>query len=152
MKRLTYIYLLIPLYTALSLVAGAERWLGAYGALALGSVLSLAVWAIVWLRLYDSGKIRPEFAVLSVLPQFCYFGLRAAEEEFRALFTAPAWQNLYFLSWAATATILILSLRRSRADGEASQGRHDATLRLVTIFIILYCAWAWTSTAAGLFL
>lgn len=151
MKRLTYIYLLIPLYTALSFIGTAQRLLGAYGALVLGGVLCLAVWAIVWLRLYRSAKIRPEFAVLSVLPALSYLILNAVGEETCAAFFSPAWQNIYFLEWVASAIILILSLRRDRYDGEPRKWTQDATLHLTGIFIILYAVWMWSSTAARLF-
>lgn len=151
MKRLTYIYLLIPLYTALSFVGAAQRWLGAYGALALGGLLCLAVWAIVWLRLYRAGKIRPEFAVLSVLPTLSYLILNAVGEEARAALSTPALQNLYFLEWVAAAIVIILSLRRDTCDGEPRKWTQDATLHLTSIFVILYTVWMWSSTAAGLF-
>lgn len=151
MKRLTYIYLLIPLYTALSFIGTMQRVLGTYGALALGGVLCLAVWAIVWLRLYRTGKGRPEFAVLSVLPTLSYLILNAVGEETSAAFSTPAWQNLYFFEWVASAIVLILSLRRDKCDGEPRKWTQDATLHLSVIFVILYTVWTWSTTAARLF-
>ncbi len=151
MKRLTYIYLLIPLYTALSFIGTAQRFLGAYGALALGGALCLAVWAIVWLRLYRAGKIRPEFAVLSVLPTLSYLILNVVGEEARAALSSPAWQNIYFSEWVAEAVVLILSLRRDKCDGEPRKWTQDATLHLTSIFVILYTVWTWSATAARLF-
>lgn len=151
MKRLTYIYLLIPLYTVLSFIGTARHLLGSYGALVSGGVLCLAVWAIVWLRLYGSGKFRPEFAVLSVLPTLSYLILNAVGEEMRAAFFSPAWQNIYFLEWVASAIILILSLRRDRYDGEPRKWTQDATLHLTGVFIIFHTVWMWSSTAARLF-
>lgn len=151
MKRLTYIYLLVPLYTALSFISAAPKVLGAYGTLVFGGVICLIVWAIVWLRLYRSKTIRPEFAILSVLPILSYLGLNAARDDIRAAFSSPAWQNFYFFEWLAAAIVLILSLRRDSYDGETRKWTQDATLHLTGIFILLYTVWTWSSTAATLF-
>lgn len=108
MNRRTYIYSALPLFVLLSCGQLLSACLGALGALIVASVAIIIAWGVVWVRMY-SIKLRPEMAVLSILPHAIYFVSRYADT---AIFQqSPAWQNLYALTWLGFAGAMIATMR-----------------------------------------
>lgn len=104
--------------------------------------LIIVTWGVVWMRLYTSGRLRPEFAILSVLPHSvyyltCYFGSK--------VFTDPTWQNMFGLMWLAFVFVMFISLRPGRMDDHHERVARDKTFILMAILTLAY---AW-STFAG---
>lgn len=132
MERRKYIYSAIPLFVLLSCGRGMEALLGSMGALILAGVIILAAWCLVWLRLYGKG-IRPEFAVLSVLPQGVYFISRYLGTQSFA--QSAAWQNMYALAWLGFAVVSIASVKEPQL--RASQ---DPVFLLLVPLILFYSA------------
>lgn len=141
MPRRTYIYLALPLFVLLSCGQMLEAWLGATGALLVATLLILLAWGVVWLRFY-SMKYRPEFAVLSVLPQGIYFVSRYAGTH--CFEESPALQNLYALTWLGFAGVSIMSMRSSSAEKGALPARKDPVFLLMAPLILLYSASTFT--------
>ncbi len=151
MKRQTYIYWAIPLFTLLGCGASFVNLLGAMGALLLGSLLVLLTWAVVWMRFYGSGRTRPEFAVLAILPQLLFFVLVAMNETGEnAAFAAPAWQNLYFLLFLASMVVQILSLRPGQQDEKKTLAEDPAFIVLI-LLVLLNGFLSWAQYASHLF-
>lgn len=146
MKRLTYIWWSCPLALALNTL---PLLLHGVWALVLASLAALALWAVVWLRLYANHRLRPEFAVLAVLPQMVQHGFAFAgglPQEFDTLL----WQNLYFVSWCAVAWVNIRALLLGPGE-ERAPGRHDAVLIFMSIITLCYCFSSWVQAAPRLF-
>lgn len=135
MKRLTYIYWLLPLLVLLSCGDSLIALIGAGGALAVAIPLILVVWGLVWMRLYSTGLLRPETAVLAILPQSIYYMARYTGTDF---FTAPAAQNLYALSWLTFVAVIIMSMKPAAADGKPKRLAQDATFILMCLVTIAY--------------
>lgn len=136
MNRRTYIYWAAPLFILLSCGPMLESLLGATGALAVAAVAALAAWGVVWLRLYKMERLRPEFAVLSILPQSIYFIERYAGSH---LFeNAPAWQNLYALTWLGFIAVAITTVRCGVAEPPALSPAKDPLFLLMIPLICLY--------------
>lgn len=142
MKRLNYIYWGVPLFVLLSCGSLITGVLGTSG-LMLAVVIPLIVvtWGVVWMRLYTGGRLRPEFAILSVLPHSvyyltCYFG--------STVFTDPTWQNMFGLMWLAFIFIMLISLRPGRMDDRHERVARDRTFILMTILTLVY---AWSTFA-----
>ncbi len=151
MKRQTYIYWAVPLFTLLGCGASFEALFGATGALVAGSLITLLTWGVVWMRLYTGNRIRPEFAVLSILPQLLFFVLVAmGETGASGAFAAPAWQNLYFLLFVASMVMQVLSLRPGHGD-EARKTTDDPAFIILTVLIIVNAFFSWAQYASRLF-
>ncbi len=151
MKRQTYIYWAVPLFTLLGCGASFEAAFGATGTLVVGSLIALLTWGLVWMRLYTGGRMRPECAVLSILPQLLFFVLIAlGETGENAAFAAPAWQNLYFLLFVASVIVQILSLRPGQAD-ESRTTSQDPVFIILTVLILANGFFSWAHYAARLF-
>lgn len=108
MERRKYIYSAIPLFVLLSCGQGMEALLGSLGALIVGSIAVLAAWGVMWMRLYGKG-MRPEYAVLSILPHSIYFISRYVDAQ--CFEQSPACQNLYALTWLGFAGVSIASVK-----------------------------------------
>lgn len=139
MDRRKYIYLATPLFVLLSCGRLLEELLGTAGALAVAGVAAVIAWGLVWLRLYKQRRLRPEFAVLSILPQSIYFIDKQVNSQ---LFTdSPAWQNLYALTWLGFVVVGIASIRPITGDTPApgaSRLLRDPVFVLMTPLICLY--------------
>lgn len=151
MKRQSYIYTAIPLFVLLSCGSLMQGLFGASGALIAASIVILVTWSVVWMRLFGMRRVRPEFAVLTVLPQAIYFILKAAGSEVTATFAAPAWQNMYFLTWLAAVAVIILSLRPGHRDDTHRPMSQDPVFILTTILTCVYGFSTWAGYAADLF-
>lgn len=135
MDRRTYIYWAFPLFVLLSCGHMLCTALGELGGFIVGVVAILVAWGVVWLRLYSSKLMRPEFAVLSVLPFALYFICRYMGS---ALFQeSPVWQNLYALTWLGFVIVGLISMRRGAM--EISQAK-DSTYYFLVPLILIYSA------------
>ena len=135
MDRRTYIYWATPLFVLLSCGPMLESLLGPLGALIVAGVLIVIAWGVVWLRLYKSQRLRPECAVLTILPHSLYFiDCQASTHLFAH---SPAWQNLYALTWLGFAGVGIASMRPGM--GEVGRPwRQDPVFLLMSALILLY--------------
>lgn len=150
MQRTAYIYRIIPLMVVLSCGRLLEGLLGSIGALVVGMVIVIAAWAVVWLRLYGMRRLRPEFAVLTILPQAIYFIIKACDSTAIASYLTPAWQNLYFIAWLAAMGTIIFSLRPGYHDNRRAVSQ-DPMFIMMTIITIAYGVSTWANYAADLF-
>ncbi|MCQ2364035.1 MAG: hypothetical protein MJ051_00585 [Akkermansia sp.] len=150
MKRLHYIYASAPLALALNnvplLLSGACQ-------LAAAAALALGLWAVVWMRLYTNRKLRPEFSLLTVLPQSVFYGLRALQEqspEAAAPFAAPFWSNLYFFLWCAAAFVALRALFASPSE-EKLPAKRDPLFLFMAILTVAFCFASWAGSVTSLF-
>ena len=149
MNRLKYIYLSIPLLVLLSCGPLLTGLLGTGWALA--SVITpviLLTWGIVWMRLYSTGKARPEFAILSILPFAVYYLEKA---EISNILVEPAWQNLYAIMWIAFAVIYIISLRPGHKEDKQLPAAKDQIFLMLCILTVIFSAYSFLNFAAELF-
>lgn len=135
MNRRTYIYAALPLFLLLGSGDLLVNKAGEVAALCIAILLILLAWGLVWVRLYQTKRLRPEAAVLTILPQGAYFTACYGQSQ---LFTSPTWQNLYALSWLAFAAVIIMSLLPSTADRSAKKPSHDGVFILMTIVTLGY--------------
>ena len=146
-KRLTFIYSALPLIVLLnnlpSFFAGCWQ-------LIVSGVLALALWALVWMRLYHTGKLRPEFAVLFILPQMLAYIVLYAGKENLALYLTPTVQNLYFLLWVGAIFTGIKSIAAGAWE-KPKQGERDTLFIVMTVLIIAWGLMSWSSFASLLF-
>ncbi len=146
MKRLNYIYAAIPLFVLLSCGPLLTGLLGTSALmLAVVFLFIIVAWGVVWMRLYTGCRLRPEFAILSVLPHSIYcltlfFG--------STLFRAPVWQNVYGFTWLAFIVVMLISLRPGRADEKHERMAKDRTFILMSILTVFY-AWSTMATFAS---
>ncbi len=151
MTRRLYIYWALPLFTLLSCGTTFVYKLGNMPALILGMLLALPAWGLVWVRLYSSGRLRPEFAVLSVLPQLIFFLLMySGQTGAEGAFAAPMWQNLYFLSSLAAMAVQIVSLLPGPQD-ERRRPSQDPPFIFLTVLVIANGFFSWVQYASLIF-
>lgn len=138
MERRTYIYWALPLFVFLSCGQLLCDTLGTPGALIVAGLAILVAWGVVWMRLYGMlSAVRPEFAVLSVLPHGIYFVSRYFGTQ--VFSQSPAWQNLYALTWLGFAGVGIASVRSGAKDNAAMrQSKKDPAFFLLTLMILFY--------------
>ena len=149
MNRLKYIYLSIPLLVLLSCGPLLTGLLGTGWALAsVITPLILLTWGIVWMRLYSTGKARPEFAILSILPFAVYYLEKA---EISNILVEPAWQNLYAIMWIAFAVIYIISLRPGHKEDKQLPAAKDQIFLMLCILTVIFSAYSFLNFAAELF-
>ncbi len=143
MKRTNYIYWGVPLFVLLSCGSLLTGLLGT-GLLMLGVVFTLIVitWGVVWMRLYTGGRLRPEFAILTVLPHSMYY---LATYFGSKIFTDASWQNVYGFSWLAFIGVILISLRPGKVDEKRERVKKDSIFILMAILTIAY---AWSTMAA----
>ncbi len=146
MKRLTYIYLAAPLTVALNavpcMVDGMWRVLVA-------SALGLVLWAVIWLRVYHTRKLRPEYAVLAIIPALCNHVLHGAGPEYIQTFSSPGWQNFNFFLWVAAALVMIRSLLPTKQEYSGPISG-DAVLIFMSLITIAYTFNCWMTTHINL--
>ncbi len=151
MTRRTYIYWAVPLFTLLGCGATFVHQLGSSVALMLGMLLALPAWGLVWARLYNSGRLRPEFAILSVLPQLIFFLLCfSGQTGASGAFAAPMWQNLYFVLTLAAMAVQVVSLLPGPQD-EQRRPTQDPPFIFLTVLIIANGFISWVQYASNIF-
>lgn len=132
-NRFTYICSILP---AVFLLNNIPHYLHGLGQLISAGILALLVWGLVWLRLYHTGRLRPEFSVLTVLPQSiayvcAYAGMTIPQAE-----ASPLWQNLYALLWIGVAYVGICTMRPG--TWEQPQGKRDSVFVMMWIMTVVY--------------
>ena len=151
MNRRTYIYCAVPLITLLGCGVTFVQLTGAGWALVLGCVLAVVTWALLWARLFDNKKFRPEFALLGILPALIYFILTyTGQTGDNSPFTAPVWQNIYFLLILAAVAVQIASFCPGSRD-EARRPAHDPVLIFLCVLLIINGFFTWVHYASSLF-
>lgn len=142
MKRLSFIYWAAPLTVALNALPGM---LDGVWRIVLASVLALALWTVLWFRIYTNKKLKPEFAIMGMLPALCFHILQAAGPEYAATFNSPGWQNFNFMLWAAAAFVFIRALLPTLSE---YKGRliYDAVFVFMSIITIAYNFSCWATS------
>lgn len=145
MKRLTYIYCIAPLTVALNTLPGM---LGiGYPGLIVAVVLAVAVWALVWFRIYHTGRLRPEFAVLTVVPVLSYYFIQAAGVEYIQIFNSPIIQNFNFLLWLGSIFVYIRSFLPAPQEYRGRLAT-DSVFIFMSIISTVYGLSCWATTHA----
>lgn len=147
MKRLSFIYFAAPLTVALNTLPGM---LDGVWRVVVAVVLALVLWGVVWMRCFTNKKVRPEFAVLAVVPATSYHLLRAAGPEYLAAFSTPGWQNFNFILWLAA---IVVTIRALLPTPEEYKGRmaSDSVLIFMSIITTMYGLSCWVTTHASLY-
>lgn len=152
MTRKTYIYWAIPSFTALSclpsLFAGI---LPNLVATIIAAIMILLCWAIIWLRFFQSKALRPEFAILSILPMLIYVLTRVAPAGSFEYFISPTWQNAYFFLWLTSGIVVYYSFEPSLIEREALNGSRDPVRRIMTVVTGVYIISSLLSTNRSIF-
>lgn len=138
MQRLRYIYLAAPLTVALNTLPGL---LDGSWRMCAAAVLGLALWAVTWVRLYTNKKLRPEFAVLAILPALMFHVLTGAGTEYLAPFCSPGWQNFNFFLWLGSIFVTIRALLPTASEykGRRSADSVFIFMTIITSFYGLSC-------------
>lgn len=145
MTRLKFIYLAAPLTVALNALPGFLE--GAWR-IAAALVLALALWAVVWLRFFYTGKLRPEYAVLSVVPALSYHVLQSVGDDYASIFNTPGWQNFNFFLWVAA---IVVTIRALLPAAQEFKGRlaTDSVFIFMSIITSVYGISCWATTHAS---
>ena len=149
MKRLNYICCSCPLLLALDVL---PPFCGAAWGLLPAAAAALALWAVVWVRLYAGKRLRPEFSLLCVLPQMLYYALHYLQQSDPAAaaeFSGSVWQNLYFVAWLGFIWVGSCSLL---PDEPGKKALKDATFLFTSILLSGYGLLHWGAYAFSLFL
>lgn len=149
MKRLPFIYWACPLTLALDTL---PRFFSPLWTLVTAGALAVALWAAVWVRLYTTKRLRPEFSLLCVLPQTLGYALhylqQSAPEE-AAAYATPFWQNLHMVLWLGLIWVGINTIKPDEAGKKAWR---DPVTLFMSIILIFYAVTQWGATAFSLFL
>ena len=105
----------------------------------------LLTWGVVWMRLFGLNNMRPEFAILTVIPQSIYFMVKSSGSE---IMLQPVWQNLYFILWVLFCIIIIMSLRPGHKSDEKMPVVKDQTFIMMSILTVIYAFTTWLSYAS----
>ena len=142
MKRLSFIYAAAPLTVALNTLPGMLD--GAWRVI-LAGFLAIALWAVVWVRVYTNKKLRPEFAILIILPALCHHILGACNPEFAATFQTPGWQNFNFFLWLASIIVMIRALLPTPREHKGRLAS-DSVFIFMSIISVTYGLSCWMTT------
>ena len=142
MKRLNFIYAAAPLTVALNTLPGM---LGGVWQLVTAGVLAVMLWAVVWLRVYTNRKLRPEFAIMVIVPALGYHILQWAGPEYATTFYTPGWQNFNFFLWLAS---MFVTIRALLPTPQEYKGRlaGDSVFIFMTIITVVYGLSCWMKT------
>ena len=145
MKRLHFIYFAAPLTVALN---SLPAMLDGVWSIALTLVLAVALWGVYWIRVYTNKKLRPEVAVMAIVPAASFHILRAAGGAYQAIFNAPGWQNFNFFLWIAS---IVVTIRALLPTPQEHQGRlaTDSVLIFMSIISAFYGIFCWAGTHAS---
>ena len=144
MNRLKFIYLAAPLTVALNTLPGM---LDGVWRMVSAAAIALALWAVVWIRIYHNGKLRPEYAVLAVVPAVCHHVLQGAGSDYLATFSTPGWQNFNFFLWLAVIFVIIRALLPT-PDEYKGRMSGDSVLIFMSIITVAYSLACWATTHA----
>ena len=142
MKRLHYIYCAAPLTVALNAIPvmfdGTLR-------VAVAIALALALWTVTWFRVYANKKLRPEFAIMVIVPALSYHVIQAAGSDYIAAFATPALQNFNFFLWLAAMWVTIRALMPASQEYTGRVAR-DSVFIFMAIITVVYHLSSWAST------
>lgn len=133
-NRFTYICSILP---AVFLLNNLPGFFHGSWSLVVAGALALAVWVLVWLRLYCTKSLRPEFAILTIVPQMAVYGLINADQEAVNTFNTTAYQYIYTLLWIAAAFVGIRSMKAGA--WEKPKGKKDSVYVMMSILTAAYC-------------
>ena len=105
----------------------------------------LMTWGVVWIRLFGLNNMRPEFAILTIIPQSIYFIAKSSGSE---MMQQPAWQNLYAILWIVFCIIIIKSLRPEHKTDKKMPLVKDQTFIMMSILTVIYAFTTWVSYAS----
>jgi hypothetical protein len=142
MKRLHYIYCAAPLTVALNAV---PVMLGGTWRVVAALALAVGLWSVTWMRAYTNKKLRPEFAVLVMLPALFHHVIQAAGPEYVATFSTPGFQNLNFFLWLAATVVTLRALLPTPQEYSGPRSR-DSVFIFMTIITIIYNFSSWSQT------
>lgn len=145
MTRLKFIYLAAPLTVALNALPG---FLDGVWRIAAASILALALWAVVWMRVYFTGKLRPEYTVLVILPAVAYHVIQSVGEDIISVFNTPGWQNFNFFLWLAAIVVTIRALLPA-AQEFGGRLATDSVFIFMSIITTVYGISCWATTHAS---
>lgn len=145
MTRLKFIYLAAPLTVALNAL---PEFLEGVWRITAALILALVLWAVVWMRVYFTGKLRPEYAVLVIVPAVSYHITQSSGDEYVAIFNTPGWQNFNFFLWLAA---IVVTIRALLPAAQEFRGRlaTDSVFIFMSIITTVYGISCWATTHAG---
>lgn len=144
---------MVPAVMLLNAGPTISSFFGASAALIIGAVLALALWMLVWMRLYGMGSrsaLRPEFAILAVVPQMVFYGLNVMDPAYAEPYLGAPYQTFYLLLWLAGLWVCLVSLTPSPNEEPQPLGR-DAVRLVVSAFLIFSTLSGWSYCTAMLF-
>lgn len=144
-NRFTYICSILP---AVFLLNNLPGFFHGYVSLIVAGALALVVWVLVWLRLYSTGCLRPEFAILTIVPQMAVYSLINAGPDAINHFNSTIYQYIYTLLWIAAAFVGIRSMKAGA--WEKPKGKKDSIYVMMSILTAVYCFFCCASFYASI--
>ena len=144
MKRLHFIYFAAPLTVALNTLPGM---LCGLWSIVVTATLAVLLWGVVWMRLFTNKKLRPEFAIISVLPADSYYIMGQTSPAYREVFSSPGWQNLNFFLWLAAIAVVIRALLPTPQEHRGRLAM-DPVFIFMSIITTVYGLACWAGTHA----
>ena len=142
MKRLHYIYCAAPLTVALNAI---PVMLDGMWRVVVAVVLALALWTVTWFRVYVNKKIRPEFAIMVIVPALSFHVIQSLGIEYVEAFRTPVLQNFNFFLWLAAMWVTIRALMPTSLEYTGRVAR-DSVFIFMTIITVVYHLSSWAST------
>lgn len=142
MKRLHYIYCAAPLTVALNAI---PVMLDGMWRVVVAVVLALALWTVTWFRVYVNKKIRPEFAIMVIVPALSFHVIQSSGTEYAEAFRTPVLQNFNFFLWLAAMWVTIRALMPTSLEYTGRVAR-DSVFIFMTIITVVYHLSSWAST------
>lgn len=142
MRRLSFIYSAAPLTVALSTL---PNFVDGMWRIALAGVIAIALWAVTWARVYSNKKLRPEFAILVIIPAMCHHLMQAYGPEYTAAINTPAWQNFNFILWIAAIVVTIRALLPTSAEYKGRLAA-DSVLIFMSLITVAYNLSCWMTS------
>lgn len=133
-NRFTYICSILP---AVFLLNNLPGFFHSHWSLIVAGALALVVWVLVWLRLYSTGSLRPEFAILTIVPQMAVYSLINAGSDAINYFNTTFYQYIYTFLWIAAAFVSIRSMKAGA--WEKTKGKRDSVYVMMSILTAGYC-------------
>ena len=142
MKRLQYIYCAAPLTVALNAIPGM---LDGMWRVSIAALLAVALWSVTWFRVYTNQKLRPEFAIMVMVPALSFHVIQSAGADYVAAFSTPAFQNFNFFLWLATIWVTIRAFLPTPQEYTGPRSR-DSVFIFMTIITVIYHLSSWATT------
>jgi hypothetical protein len=112
---------------------------------AVAIALALALWSVTWFRVYANKKLRPEFAILVILPALSFHVVQSSGPDYVEAFSTPALQNFNFFLWLAAMWVTIRALMPTPQEYIGRVAR-DSVFIFMTIITVVYHFSSWAST------